>query len=60
MRCWDLHLFSPNRLLFTTQMSIPRNLPQVGRAMLDLPQVQGGLGVGAFAFTGTLFYIGTG
>lgn len=58
--CTDVNLFSPNRTLFTTRINIPRNLPQVGRALLDLPQIQGGLGLGAFAFTGTLFYIGTG
>ncbi|MFN6954046.1 MAG: hypothetical protein ACK4PG_04530 [Acetobacteraceae bacterium] len=58
--CTDVNLFSPNRTLFTTRIELPRNLPQVGRAMLDLPQIQGGLGAGAFAFTGTLFYIGTG
>jgi hypothetical protein len=58
--CTDVNLFTPNRTLFTTRINIPRNLPQVGRALLDLPQIQGGLGAGAFAFTGTLFYIGTG
>jgi hypothetical protein len=58
--CTEINLFSPNRVLFTTRISIPSSLPQVGRALLDLPQVQGGLGAGAFAFTGTLFYIGTG
>jgi hypothetical protein len=58
--CTEVNLFAPNRVLFTTRINIPSNLPQVGRALLDLPQVQGGLGAGAFAFIGTLFYIGTG
>ncbi len=57
--CTDVNLFSPNRLLFTTRIEMPRSLPQVGRALLDLPQMQGGLGLGAFAFTGTLVYMGT-
>ncbi|MCS6932066.1 MAG: hypothetical protein NZM27_07645 [Acetobacteraceae bacterium] len=60
VQCTDISLFRSSRTLFTTRIAVPRNLPQVGRALLDLPQVQGGLGAGAFAFTGTLFYIGTG
>lgn len=56
----ELNLFGPNRVIATTRLNLPRNLPAVGSALLDLPQMQGGLGVGAFAFRGTLFYIGTG
>jgi hypothetical protein len=56
--CWEINMLGPNRQLFETEMRIPRNLPEWGRAALDLPQIQGGLGVGAFAFTGSLFYMG--
>lgn len=54
----EVHLFSPNRQLAHTRITFPTNLPQVGSALLDLPQIQGGLGAGAFAFAGTLFYLG--
>ncbi|MGG5809534.1 hypothetical protein [Falsiroseomonas sp. CW058] len=50
--------FSGVRTLCRTRLSIPSNLPAVGRALLDTPQMQGGLGAGAFAFTGAIFYIG--
>lgn len=55
----EVHLFDPDRTLCSTRINIPRSLPQVGTALLDLPQMQGGLGAGAFAFRGTLFYIGS-
>lgn len=56
----DVGLFQPDRELCSSRISVPSNLPQVGQALMDLPQMQGGLGAGAFAFTGTIFYIGTG
>lgn len=55
----DVGLFS-TRFLCRTRMTIPRNLPSFGRALYETPQVQGGLGAGAFAFTGIAFYIGQG
>ena len=54
----DVGLWS-SRLLCRTRITVPRNLPSVGRTLLDTPQMQGGLGAGAFAFTGVMFYIGT-
>ena len=57
--CTEVNLLSDNRALFSSKITIPKNLPQVGAALLDVPQVQGGFGLGAFAFRGPMFYIGT-
>lgn len=57
--CEDINLFGPDTLLFKTTIKIPKNLPEVGSALLDLPQIQGGFGAGTFAFVGTILYIGT-
>jgi hypothetical protein len=59
VRCTDVNMFGPSKLLFETVVKIPKNLPQVGQALLDLPAMQGGWGLGAFLFSGTLFHIGT-
>lgn len=53
------HLFSPDVTLFNSRITWPRTMAQVGSSILDIPQIQGGLGAGAFAFTGPLQYIGT-
>lgn len=45
--------------LCRTRITFPRNLPSLGQAVIDTPQMQGGLGAGAFAFTGVMFYVGT-
>ncbi|WP_376090845.1 hypothetical protein ACE7GA_20615 [Roseomonas sp. CCTCC AB2023176] len=55
---FEPHLFSPNVPLFSSNIAWPRSLPQVGSAILDIPQIQGGLGAGAFGFTGSMQYIG--
>lgn len=43
---------------FNTRLNIPSDLPSLGQAVLNTPQMQGALSLGAFAFTGSLFYVG--
>ncbi len=56
----DIGFFGAGDVITTTRLNIPRNLPAFGTAILDTPQIQGALGVGAFAFRGSIFYIGAG
>lgn len=58
VNCEEARLLGPNIPRFSGRITLPRNLRQVGQALLDLPQIQGGLGAGVFAFTGPLQYIG--
>ena len=51
-------LFGSGQTLCETRFTIPPNLPAFGLAVIDTPQVQGGIGVGGFVFRGSLFYIG--
>lgn len=51
-------LFGTGRVICETRLNIPRNIPSFTGAVIDTPQVQGGLGMGAFAFRGSLYYIG--
>lgn len=53
----DVGIFS-TRFLCSTRITIPPDLPSFGRALYEAPQIQGGLGAGAFAFTGIAVYIG--
>jgi hypothetical protein len=55
----DIEDSEPDRRIFSSQVTLPRSLPQLGSALFDLPQIQGGLGAGAFAFDGVMFYVGT-
>jgi hypothetical protein len=48
------------RHLFDCGLQLPASLPQLGNAVLDAPQIQGGLGAGIFGFIGILQYIGSG
>jgi hypothetical protein len=52
-------LIGTDRPLFTCGLDVPDSLPQLGSALEDTPQVQGGLGLGIFGFVGLMQYIGT-
>ncbi|SFK87426.1 hypothetical protein [Falsiroseomonas stagni] len=56
----EVAIFGEGDVITATRFNIPRNLPSFGRAVLDLPQVQGAIGVGGFAFRGVVAYIGAG
>jgi hypothetical protein len=58
MRCDEWRLLGRDRRLFDSGIEWPRNLRQLTNALLDVPQVQGGFGAGAFAFRGIMQYIG--
>jgi hypothetical protein len=49
----------PDQVYFTTQLKIPKTLKTVGNALVDLPQIQGGLSLQAAYFVGIPFYIGS-
>ena len=56
----EVAIFGEGDVITATRFNIPRSLPSFGRAVLDLPQVQGAIGVGGFAFRGAIVYIGAG
>lgn len=59
VRCRSLGIFSGQaRDHFTSEFKWPKNVKEFGAAMLDLPQIQGGLGGGVTGFTGPMFYLG--
>ena len=51
-------LIGTDRPLFTCGLDVPSSLPQLGTALADTPQLQGGLGAGLFGFAGLMQYIG--
>src|SRR5580704_14197402 len=50
------YLIGTDRPLFTCGLQIPDNLPVLGQALVDTPQMQGGLGLGIFGFAGMMQY----
>jgi hypothetical protein len=59
--CATTHFFlGTERHLFDCGLHIPSSLPQLGKALLDAPHIQGGFGFGIFGFMGVLQYIGSG
>ena len=48
-----------DQVYFHTQVQIPKNLKSFGNAVVDIPQIQGGLGAQAAFFVGVPFYIGS-
>jgi hypothetical protein len=53
-------LIGTERPLFTCGLQFPDSLPTLGQALVDTPQLQGGLGIGIFGFAGVMQYIGVG
>ena len=53
-------LIGTERPLFTCGLQFPDSLPVLGQALVDTPQMQGGLGLGIFGFAGVMQYIGAG
>jgi hypothetical protein len=51
-------LIGTERPLFTCGLDVPTSLPQLGSALEDTPQMQGGLGASLFGFVGFMQYIG--
>jgi hypothetical protein len=51
-------LIGTDRPLFTCGLDVPSSLPQLGTALADTPQLQGGVGAGLFGFAGLMQYIG--
>lgn len=57
-RQWRFFGLGGQRTYFVTDHQIPTDLPSLGRALVDTPTIQGGLGVVALGFTGSLWHIG--
>jgi hypothetical protein len=57
-RPWQLFGIGGRGTYFTSRHEVPTSLPAIGRALVDAPQVQGGLGVVAAGFTGSVWPIG--
>jgi len=57
-REWRLFGLGGQRTFVVTDHQVPTDLPSLGRALVDTPQIQGGLGLVALGFTGSLWYIG--
>jgi hypothetical protein len=55
-RAW--RLVGRQRIYFVTDHQIPTDLPSLGRALVDTPTIQGGLGIIAHGFIGSLWHIG--
>jgi len=57
-RQWRFFGLGGQRTWFVTDHQVPTDLPSLGRALADTPQIQGGLGLVALGFTGSIWYVG--